>query len=471
MHRVLPLCLVAALVACSSTPAAVGADAGVDGSFPMLDGGDDAPAPDDAAPADGAIPDTPLGQRLTWVLAALNGATVTEADVAANFTPAFIEAVPSSDLIDGFAQLSDYASWTLMGFDGEMTQTSLVAVLTRADGQYWRIALSVDAAHGNLIKELLLDQAGDRDPALATFDDVDTAMRAISPNVNLLAADLAEGTCAPIHELNPTSSLALGSAFKLWILATLAQSIAQGQHEWTDTVAIQDRYKSLPSGRLQDQPNGTLLSLRAFAEYMISISDNTAADHLLFSLGRDAVETMLTTTQHHDPAEDQPFLSTRELFDLKLLVSPTDQQAYIAASIAEKRALLATYDETLDPRTYTGGSWDAPILIDKLEWFATPADLCQVMLTLKTYGDQSATRPIRDILSINPGIGDMMGRFAYAGYKGGSEPGVLNMTWLLQRRSDRGWRFFTVGFNDTANPIDDDRALYVAGAARALLAQ
>jgi len=36
---------------------------------------------------------------------------------------------------------------------------------------------------------------------------------------------------------------------------------------------------------------------------------------------------------------------------------------------------------------------------------------------------------------------------------------------------DGAWRFLTLGFNDGTAPIDEDRATYLAAAARARLAQ
>ncbi len=289
----------------------------------------------------------------------------------------------------------------------------------------------------------------------------------------MLAANVdATGACTPIHAFNANSNLALGSAFKLWVLAALAESVASGARSWTDTVTIEDRYKSLPSGTLQNVPAGTALPLLTVAGQMIAVSDNTAADHLLFTVGRPAVEAMLATTGHHDPAVDQPFLSTREMFDIKLLLSPADQQAYVSASSDLRRALLATYDLTRDPRTATtAASWTMPILIDKVEWFATPTDLCGVMAALKGYGEKPATKNVLDVLAINPGISAPAGLFAYVGYKGGSEPGVLDLTWLLQRASDQSWAFFSAGWNDTGKAINEERAVYVAAAGRALLAR
>ncbi len=91
------------------------------------------------------------------------------------------------------------------------------------------------------------------------------------------------------------------------------------------------------------------------------------------------------------------------------------------------------------------------------------------MRALKVAGDQPATARGFDILAINPGIPDPTAAFSYLGYKGGSEPGVLNLTWLLRRKADHEWLFLSITWNDGQNAINEDRAVYVAGAARAQL--
>jgi hypothetical protein len=416
---------------------------------------------------DGA--DSPALRALDWVLGALNGATLTEAEVAARFAPAFLQQVPPAQLIAVLGQLASAGPYTLVRVEGPVTDAQLVGVVTDGGQHYGRITIAADAA--GLVQGLLLQSAGDLDPTFASWEAIDQAVSALAPKVNILAATVDEAGCTPIHALAADASLAMGSSFKLWILATLAQEIGAGTRAWNDQLAITDAHKSLPSGVLQDQPAGIRLSLLAFANNMISISDNTAADHLLFFLGRPAVEAMLTTTGHHDPTLNQPFLGTRELFNLKLMVTPTEQQAYLAADIPGRRAQLETFDTTYDPRTYQGPPWESPRTIDTLEWFATPGDLCNVMRALKVAGDQPATAPVYNVLAINPGIPDPTGAFSYIGFKGGSEPGVMNLTWLLRRQADAQWLFFTITFNDPDHPIDEAQAAYLTEAARAQLSR
>ena len=51
---------------------------------------------------------------------------------------------------------------------------------------------------------------------------------------------------------------------------------------------IRDELDSLPSGTTQDEPPGTGLPVRELALRMIAMSDNTATDHLIDLVGRDA---------------------------------------------------------------------------------------------------------------------------------------------------------------------------------------
>src|SRR3546814_17722483 len=68
-----------------------------------------------------------------------------------------------------------------------------------------------------------------------------------------------------------------------------------------------------------------------------------------------------------------------------------------------------------------------------------PADLARVMDWLRRHTETGPAAEARRILGLNPGIpADAASHWAYVGYKGGSEPGVLDMTLLLHHKSG-GW--------------------------------
>ena len=56
-----------------------------------------------------------------------------------------------------------------------------------------------------------------------------------------------------------------------------------------------------------------------------------------------------------------------------------------------------------------------------------------------------------EILAINSGVPIMKNEFDYIGFKGGSEPGVLNFTWLLRTKKGEHYAL-SMGWN---NPADE----------------
>ena len=60
--------------------------------------------------------------------------------------------------------------------------------------------------------------------------------------------------------------------------------------------------------------------------------------------------------------------------------------------------------------------------------------------------------------------------WSYVGYKGGSEPGVLCLDWLLERADGRVF-VLAIVLNDTRRGIDTAAAVAVAQGAVALLAK
>ena len=64
---------------------------------------------------------------------------------------------------------------------------------------------------------------------------------------------------------------------------------------------------------------------------------------------------------------------------------------------------------------------------------------------------------VLEILGIAPNLSPALdSRFAYVGYKGGSETGVINLSWLLRDKTG-GWSAVTATWNDPEAALDDDR--------------
>ena len=103
--------------------------------------------------------------------------------------------------------------------------------------------------------------------------------------------------------------------------------------------------------------------------------------------------------------------------------------------------------------------------IDSVEWFASASDFVRVMDWLRLHADDGA----KAILGISPGL-PQQARTAlrYAGYKGGSEPGVANLTYLIQTGGGT-WYAVSLGWNNPAAPVDANRLAGLAARAIQLL--
>jgi beta-lactamase class A len=210
--------------------------------------------------------------------------------------------------------------------------------------------------------------------------------------------------------------------------------------------------RSLTSGMMQAWPIGTPVTLQTLATLMISISDNTAADRLLHLLGREKVEAVQRIVGNTHAARNMPFLSTREMFALKSSAGSDLLRRYLAGDVVQRRAVLAEADRLPLGRVNYDLGAAHPVAIDSVEWFASPADLARTMLWLR---DHTASEPNgvgRELLAINPGP---LGRsWSYIGYKGGSETGVIDMTFLL-RNAAGAWYVLTATWNNPAAAVNE----------------
>jgi hypothetical protein len=294
------------------------------------------------------------------------------------------------------------------------------------------------------------------------WDAIGTDLSAVAPLHNLAAVEIVDGELSPIFAVNADEANAVGSSFKLYILAAAGEQVRDGVLSWDQPVEIEDRYKSVPGGDLRYVDAGTRFTMRYLAERMIQKSDNTATDHLIALVGRKAVEEMFVTAGHADPDLNIPLLTTREFAMLKLFVSEDVLERYLAADVPTRREILETEIDTLDYEEMMASIDETePLEIDREEWFASPNDLTRVMLTLKTMAESDfALQPLLEVIALETQIPLDGEIWPYAGFKGGSEMGVLHGTWLLRRADDR-WFVLSIGFNDPAAELDLDAAVGV----------
>lgn len=248
-----------------------------------------------------------------------------------------------------------------------------------------------------------------------------------------------------IVSISPDRLHAVGSSFKLYVLLAL-----EGERNWDRVLRFDPRLSSL--GGMFRWAAGAPVTLYSLAAAMISQSDNTATDILIDHVGRRRVEDIMVEAGNEHAAMSIPLLTTLEFFKLKK--DESLRRRFLAAVPDERRGLLAgeiarvPTDELIEWVSH----WTRPVAIDEIEWFASSSDLCRLMARIHSGGDQD----LLDILAINPGIYALDSRYSYIGYKGGSEPGVLSLNFLLKAK-DGAVYAFSATWNDSAAPLDEGR--------------
>jgi beta-lactamase class A len=400
-----------------------------------------------SAPAPEAQP-TPLEARGLQVVELLNG-EVSPEDI---FTAGFRAAIADAQIRELSANLTAQFGRAMEVSLLAPREGTRAALEIRFERGLAKGGLALDPADNNRINELRFISVDSLAVAGDTPAKIAADLAALPGSVNAWFGPL-DG--APLISRDANMPLALGSAFKLYVLAALAEDVKAGRRKWSDVVALTE--KSYPSGQLQDWPKGSPMTLHTLASLMISISDNTATDQLIAVLGKKCILKLMKNSGHSDPARNTPFLTTRELFVLKASGGETIEEWRNGPPSAKEvmEVVIAAEDPSLDQVIAAFGN--GPKAID-IEWFASPADLAKLFAHMRKTADPAAF----DIMAINLSATDAIkANWGTIGFKGGSEPGVLNLTWLLTDMAGRDW-VLTLGWNNPDAVVDEGKLEAIA---------
>lgn len=282
-----------------------------------------------------------------------------------------------------------------------------------------------------------------------TLERVAADIEALPGRTGFLVAALDEkGNARILDAQRSDEQFAIASTFKLYVLAELANQVSRGERSWQDVAPL--THRSFSSAATSGWPKDSPMTLHSMASMMISVSDNSATDSLLFKLGREAVEKRLAFVGHSAPDKTLPFLSTAEAFALK--ANPDLRDRFLNIGEATQRDMLVSDAASLtldkiDNEALSKG----PASIDGIEWFASPTELLMLLNHIR----ETKSDTMLSIMGINPGLPKASAKqWRYVGYKGGSEPGVISMSYLLQS-NDGEWYVATGSWNNTAAEVDN----------------
>lgn len=403
-------------------------------------------AQDSGTQAAAASEESHLSARLADVVAVMNG----ESDPAEVFSEGFLASVSPAQLAAFNANIATQFGEALAVENVVPTGPHSATFDLRLERAIGKGIIAIDTAAPHRISTLRFTAF---EPMRAEADAIAKDLAALPGKTAAWFGPLdGEAVFAHGDDYEP---FAIGSTFKLYVLAAVSRAVKEGRLLWDRVVTLDT--KSLPSGIMQNWPDGAPVTVHTLATLMISISDNTATDLLIDAVGRDAVEREMQLSGHSDPAASFPILKTKEAFALKA----SDRGAeYAAADVSRRRSILEGMDvAAMSESDFAGLFADGnPVLIDRIEWFTSMADQRALMRLLATDADATA----RGIMAVNTALGaSEVAAWDYVGFKGGSEPGVGNLSWLL--RDNQGeWHMLAVSWNDPDAEIDTPALLMIA---------
>lgn len=350
------------------------------------------------------------------------------------FQPAFLQVVPTSKI--------DEVTQQVLAASGKLRTVRETPDPRKFELTFERGTCDATIAlEGGKIETLFVRPGA---PPASTLDEAVAPLRALPGKV---AFTVVAGDKTLAQEKEGTA-LAVGSAFKLAVLVELRDRIEkQKKLAWDRVVLLDAKAKSLPSGILQGWPTSSPVTVSTLASLMISMSDNTATDSVIRLLGRASLD-------RYGTSQFRPFLTTADMFRLKAKGHDAMLERFRKATPAERTAMLDELDKLPLPKAE-----DYPTAVTALdvEWFFTPRELCEYMGKVHDL----------PLMGINPGVAKKTD-WDHVAYKGGSEPGVINMTtWVT-----KGSKSYCVSatWNDD-KPISDTRFAVAYGSILGFLAK
>jgi len=309
---------------------------------------------------------------------------------------------------------------TFVKLTGDGTGGNYVAVYTGGTMPCW-ISLNAGGIIDGLFFKAPQPTVGSLDAALARFAPLHGTLSYVVTEDGTERA--ARGQDKP---------LGVGSTFKLAVLTALVKQIDAGKRHWSDVVRVRDGWKSLPSGFLQTWPDGSHVTLETLASLMISISDNTATDILIHTLGRAVIEPYA--------GANVPLLTTHDMFALKTKGAAAARAAWRAGDAPVRRKMIAA----LDGAHLSADALDLRPADDDIDWQFTNRQLCALMAGVRHL----------PLFVINPGVATASDWKSVA-YKGGSDAGIISMTtWLVAKSGEQFC--VSVTLNDATAAVDEN---------------
>lgn len=425
------------------------------------------------------LPSNATTDRLDWLIGELAaGETTTAAEVETHFDAAWLAQIPVEETRTFLQNLRiDYPDAAISDVVTVTPVRVVVVVRSPVNGNLGYMQVGARYTGARKLVQLGVSRYGgsvqypaDRTLTLAQAADRFTTL---STEPSLLVARIdAFDQCVTLEARAAATTRATASIFKIWVLAGLAEAIAQGTMAPEDPLALVAG-EIAPGGTINSEPLGTLFSVFDLATLMMGISDNTATDLLHEHVGRTLIDQVIAASGVTDPTVLQPLLGISEQFHLFRSFPLAEAEAYVAGDETFQHGFLE--DEIVPLGPVGNGPYpffNVPLLTDG-SWHASPDDICATFASLRHHRGE-ALRTIEFALGASAAQPDVRGKWDRVWYKGGSLASsslhVLTHAWMLERTGEAPVVVVAMS-NSDAGGIDQFNVQSVTGRILELVAE
>lgn len=411
------------------------------------------------------LPGGPVSDKLQWVIDELAvGESTTLAEIQARFSNGFNQPglvdffndvlrvnYPDARIVD-VVGLSPVRATVVIEGDNPTSSFGFVNIWARYTGSELVTFFQVGPFGGSVQfpadQERTLAEAVDHYQGLAAGNSIFVGR-----------VDLG-GQCQGIAERGADTPRALGSIFKMWILAALADRIDEGASSAQDLITLVAPERAA-AGIINDEPLGTQFPLREMAVMMMANSDNTSTDHLHELVGRGAIADRLMSLGLAQPELLLPFLNISEQFHVFTRFDLPTAQSYVDGTLSHREQFLANQILPLGSSYPISFPFFHDSLLTTGTWRASARDVCRTLAGLHALPRDGAGFDVVDEAlgsqAAQPGIRNHWGRVWYKGgslTSGATGNHVFTHAWLLQERGDtRPWVVVALS-NDASGGIE-----------------
>jgi len=390
------------------------------------------------------LPEFPPSPRLDWILSELvEGETTTLSEIESQFEPVF----DFNNLVDFFNDTLrvDFPNARIVDVIGVSAQRANV-VVEGDNPDFGPAYFNVGVVYAGDQKTNFFSVVPFSGTIQFPSDQTRTLIEAVDHFQTISASNSlfigridTNNQCEAVYERQADTPRGIGSIFKTWILGALAERINQGQSDLTDLIPLAASDLAA-GGIINNEPLGTLFSVRDMAVLMMVNSDNTSTDHLHELVGRDAVADVLGNYGVVETDQLLPFLNISEQFHVFTRFDLPTAQSYVNGSLNFREQFLDTEILPEGPSFPINFPFFHSELLANGTWSASARDICRTFAGLRTLPLNSPGFEIVDqalgLQASQPGIRNQWERVWFKGgslTSGATGNHVFASAWLLQQ--------------------------------------